>query len=240
MTQWDQMKKEIEREFANHRANFLQQKMISRTVHPRIDGLAEKYYNAIEWNEELLSKGRDSKVGSPKIWKQGFSLNNLQNIFYLQTMKKVFSNVDFDYVTDVGGGYGGMCRLMRVLGYEGEYDIIDFDIMHKMQKYFLESNEITDTRFKKLADKSFSPSGNSLLLATFSMNEMPLTDRSVIEHNIYEYDKFFIAHNKRFDNIDNIEYFKEFADILSDDYKITTYSCSVYSSCHFVTGEKNV
>lgn len=247
MTQWDNMLKDIRNEYDSHPNDFLRQRMISRTIHPNQGTLANKYHGYLMddlWvNSAVLPFIEDSKVGSPFMLCNNatMSLTTIQNAYYLHQMKKHYNKIvtnNVTKVTDIGGGYGNMCRVFMKLGFVGEYNIIDFPLMHTIQKRFLSENKIENVKYSSLDDEGLSGGENSLLIATFSMNEMPMEDREVIERNIRNYDYIFIAHNRNFDGIDNIEYFKNLNTRLSDTFKITQFECTVNGTHRYFIGHK--
>ena len=77
-----------------------------------------------------------------------------------------------------------------------------------------------------------------LLQATFSMNEMPLSDRVHIENNITNYDYIFIAHNRVYEGIDNIEYFKNIAEKLKEKYTVNHFPCHIYNKAWFLIASR--
>ncbi len=247
MTQWDNMLKDIRKEYESQPTKFLQQRMISRTIHPNQAGLAQKYHNYVmndNWvKDAVLPFIADSKVGTPfKICNnQTMSLTTIQNSYYLHQMKNYYginAPETVTRVTDIGGGYGNMCRVFMKLGFTGQYNIIDFPLMHTIQKKFLSENGIENVKYSSLDAAGLSGGEKSLLLATFSMNEMPIRDRAIIEQQIRNYDYIFIAHNRNFDGIDNIAYFENLNKQLSDTFKITQFACPVNPTHRYFIGHK--
>lgn len=247
MTQWDDMLKQIRNEYESHPKDFLRQRMISRTIHPNQATLAQKYHGYVmddSWIQlGVLPFIEDSNVGSPfKLCNNAtMSLTTIQNAYYLLQMKKHYNiNVTnaVTKVTDIGGGYGNMCRVFMKLGFVGQYNIIDFPLMHNIQRHFLSNNNIENVKYSSLDDDGLTGGEKSLLIATFSMNEMPIEDREVIERNIRNYDYIFIAHNRNFDGIDNINYFAELNKRLSDTFKITQFACTVNGTHRYFIGHK--
>ncbi len=111
-----------------------------------------------------------------------------------------------DEIHDVGGGYGNMAWTLRNYGYDKKYIIYDFPIMHEIQRYWLGKQNIK-VEYRSLDE--LDPGKNSHLIGTHSINEMDLPDRDKIPFNKFK--SFFIAHNKIFNEIDNIKYFKNLA-----------------------------
>jgi len=249
MTQWEQMLENIKREYFTHPNDFLRQPTISRTIHPRQPKLAQRYQEYLTRDDivryTIVPFITDSTVGQPHLqcYRNKLSLTSVQNAYYIHHMRLLLNeNIikDVDDVVDVGGGYGNMCRAFSKLGFNGSYSIVDFPTMHSIQRWFLGENKVENVKLKQLKQTSFdSVSNNSLMLATFSMNEMPLDDRSIIEDNIRKFKYVFIAHNRDFDGINNIEYFNELKSRLSDSFKITQFTCPVNTSHRYFVGKKH-
>ena len=112
--------------------------------------------------------------------------------------------------------------------------------MHSIQRWYLGENKVENIKFKTLKNSTFEDlSDNSLMLATFSMNEMPLDDRAIVEDNIRSFKYVFIAHNRNFDGIDNVEYFNSLKTRLADTFKITQFTCPVNNSHRYFVGKKH-
>ena len=125
---------------------------------------------------------------------------------------------DVSSVVDIGGGYGNFCRIVHQLGYTGRYTIADFPLMLEIQEDYLSSNGILDVGFVPL-DK-IGPQPKSILIATYSINEMPLETRRLIEPHYKSFDYLYFAHNNTFDGICNIQYFSNLKDMLEDDFEV--------------------
>ena len=235
MTLWDQMLKDYVKEYKANPQNFLRQRTIAKTVHPNCNDLAVNYYNEMKQcefcAEHVLPNLKDSPVGNPL----KFSLQptsspmSMQHGYYLHKMKEhwgIFVPRDkIDYIVDVGGGYGNFCRHIKNFGYDGRYTIVDFPEMLDVQRSFLKHNDITNIDFEPLEmDRLLPKEGEtSLLIATFSINEMPLDVRAVFEPHYNKYDYIYIAHNSHFDGVDNLKYFEELCNTLESEYNISYY-----------------
>lgn len=241
MTQWENMLVKIEQEYENYPKNFLRQPTIARTVHPAISNLSLAYYKKAttnQWLKDRAEQLKDPSIGNPVLQSNGMSLITTQSMYYIYLMIKhldvnpITENLN---ITDIGGGYGNMARIFRTLGSTGDYSIIDFPIMHKIQKDFLSYSKIEDVNFKSLEENNLE---GDMLIATFSINEMPLEDRKIIENKIQQYDKIFIGHNKKFDGIDNIKYFTDLQNRLEEKYNITRFQCDMMGIHRYFVGVK--
>ena len=236
MSSWDKLRKDIISEFRTAPGNFLHMPTIKKCLHPGPSrynkAVGDDYYKKLKRRSDLPKE--DPTLGTPHYIKEGRSLVTLQSAYYIRLMKDRFSLEDIDVIYDVGGGYGNMCRIIKEMGYKGYYVLIDFPELQEIQRYYLGNLGLKvsmNVAYKRLEDRAIRPKGNSLLIATHSMNEMPLVDRPKV--NIDRFSKFFIAYNKEFDGIDNIEYFKQFKDL---PHKTEYFQNEVQDQHHFLIG----
>ena len=136
---------------------------------------------------------------------------------------------DVNGIVEYGGGYGAMVLLAYRLGFKGNYHIIDLPEFTLLQKYYL-SNVLPllflkDMRltFSDYPKKTFSnkqrltfsqhpgwiPSTNPLLIACYSFSEVPVKTRN--KFLLFDFSSYLIAYQDRYDDIDNNEYFRNFA-----------------------------
>jgi len=228
---WNDWLPTIETEFVFNKDNFLRQPNISRTLHPGSTiQTYQKYYDELK-EEKYLYK--DPDTGNPILSQWGISLVAFQSSYYLKTLLENNLLDDIQSIYDIGGGYGSMCRVLRNYGWKGSYNLIDFDVVHKIQRYFLEKNNIYNFRQLKLDDlktERWRPRGKTLLIATHSINEMPMSDRSKINYS--DFTNLLIVHNSKWNNINNSEYFKS----LKLPHKTKHYRSNLSMSHYFFIG----
>lgn len=217
---WDGFRVNISREFSHNPMGFLREPIISQTVHPNQQKLANLYLDELSRDKfsknEILTRICELPVGNPYLC-ENFPLVSpmtIQHSYYLMLLNRYINlflpTSEIEYVMEFGGGYGNFCRLSYLLGYKGEYGIIDFPEMHDIQKFFLQFSPVKiSPYFIKDALSIGDIPLNSIFIATFSLNETPFEFRKKIE-NIYEKFKYlFFAYNSRFDEVDNISYFND-------------------------------
>lgn len=232
-TQWERMLKEIVSEYKNSPDKFLRKRMISRTVHPNQQKLAKKYYNEMlkdtYFKNNVLPNLRDGDVGNPYKFDllPVCSPTTIIHIHYLYVIQKemgIFIPKDeITHIVEIGGGYGNLCRLAKSIGYDGKYIIVDFPEMSTIQRDYLKQNSIEDVSFSELNMEELIPTegaDKSMLIATFSVNEMPLETRRAMEPYYKYYDYLFFAYNPKWNEIDNIEYFNGLELALAKDFEI--------------------
>jgi hypothetical protein len=139
---------------------------------------------------------------------------------------------DMDAITEFGGGYGCLCRIVRQLGYDKLYCMYDLPILSYIQSFYLkhagyhhphnnEFNVIQDNTplaffndFSKLqkAMNELRTMRNKLFIATFSLSETPIdlreSIRLMLEHAGFNH--CLIVFQCGFSKINNVKYFKDF------------------------------
>ena len=216
VTLWDGYLEKIWAEFQDNPTAYLRQPTISRCLHP-----GGQYWYSGYWHELMeyggfkadIPKIADGDVGKP--WGiemfDGLSPATVGHMYQLHMIERYMgvsvARNEVQHVTEIGGGYGNTCRVARALGYTGEWTIVDFPIMLEIQRQYLRDNGIDDVGFDI---EVFEPEKNqypSILIATNSVNEMPMEDRLKLEEVYPHFDYLFFSHNAIFDGISNIKYF---------------------------------
>ena len=217
---WDMMLGEIVEEYKNHPENFLRQRRISKTVHPNVQSIASLFYGELLtsdfYNNIIKSKMYDSPVGNPYKFAglPECSPVTIQNAYQCNLLKQhlgIFVPTEvITHIVEIGGGYGNLCRWIKSFGYGGKYTIVDFPEMGAIQHdYLTKLNSIDNVLLSELNMKQIQPSINdtSILIATFSVNEMPIELRESMEEYYSAYDYLFFAYNPFWEEINNMEYF---------------------------------
>lgn len=240
MTQWHNMLLKIEKEFETFPDSYLRQPTISKTICPSISSLASKYFEKVKNSPFLIE---ESNYGQPPKNKIPFSLTTLQLAYYLDIINEMCPISELGEVCDIGPGYAGLYRLLNAADWRGIYTSVDFPIMHKIQLDYL-SNTVKDFQRETFNPKSVKDNylpqvGNSIMIATFSLNEMPLIDREKVIGNLH-HDYFFFQYNRSFDGIDNIKWFDKLQEDLSKEYEIKKWKCPIHFSGTIMMGKKSI
>ena len=171
---------------------------------------------------------------------EGYSQGTAQHCHYLMVMLEHLKLriTDFNHVTDVGGGYGNFYRIAKNLGYQGTFDIPDFPIMHDIQRYYIEELKLDLPNF--ISIKDLNPKSRSILFGFHSINEMPMSDRRILEKQYSMYDNIMILYNDKFDRIDNVEYFDKLKNKLSDIFDIKIINDQLKNNAKFLIGSKRI
>jgi hypothetical protein len=232
---WDDYRKIINNEFQDNPMGFLRQPIISRTVHPNQQSLAKAYLESMAKDNfalhNILPRLHDVPIGDPFLC-EFFPLASpmsVQHAWYMLLMKRHLNlfvpNAGLNHILEIGGGYGNFCRLVCSFGYDGRYVIADLPEMHRIQRHFLghsipERMATKPVEFRSLQDPGALPEQQlSLLIATFSLSEMPLTTRLALEPIYENFDYLFFAYNSAFGEEDNLKYFDQLRDQLSNRFE---------------------
>lgn len=134
------------------------------------------------------------------------------------------------FAFEFGGGYGGMCRLVRRLGFEGTYVIFDLPHFSTLQEYYLASlgaNVITpdeavngipgvccisdvETARDLITQLAGSDAAASLFLATWSFSESPVALREMFSSVLPLFGNISLAYQNNFGGVDNCDWFQNF------------------------------
>ena len=206
---WDNYRKEIRRAILEDDiSDFLNWDVIKATMFYEP---GKQQYEVVKNNQKLLRSIKETKVGNPKpYWLNSSTSGNAVNHAY--SISKLLEKCDvssFSKIIEFGGGYGNMCRLFRNNGFTKKYTIYDLPEFLALQRYYLNSvgkgeNTILTEDIESLVDNKL----NTLLIATWSLSEMPLELRKKLI--VVKFDYCLIGFQSEFDGIDNIEYFEQF------------------------------
>ena len=251
--EWDDYRIAIVQEFKQNPVSFLRQPIISRTVHPNQQDLAQAYLVDMTKDDfarnNILPRLHDVPIGDPYLCETFPSASpmSIQHAWYMLLMQRhlgVFlPNSNIEHVLEFGGGYGNFCRLTCGFGYAGRYVIADLPEMHSIQSYFLKHiypGRMKDNpiEFRSLGDSHLLPKqGASLFMATFSLNETPLSIRAEVEAILRHFDYIFFAYNRAFGNVDNVAYFRDLSERLSGHFELTLVQ-DAYRSVWFLMGRR--
>jgi hypothetical protein len=111
-------------------------------------------------------------------------------------------------VLEIGGGYGGMAALAAALGFRGRYCIFDLPELSALQEFYLRSNDIDGVTCISELDSLASVSEGDLVIATWSLSEMPLPfRRDLLTRLKPRY--WLLAYQEHFEGYDNAAFFSE-------------------------------
>jgi hypothetical protein len=207
---WEFFRAAIRREYGILDGNFLRGQTITRTLAPDNKQLAESYAEQLRKTVpgiELLHRARDPDYGWPRRYKHAdfCSMVAAQHAWQLQVLGEQLGIgiPDLTHVSEIGGGYGDMCRQLHSAGFAGAYTIFDFPELQPLQAEYLRRCGVAPT-FARLDPATFeTPIGKTLLLATFSISEMPPPLRQTLLPMMFAHDYLMLSWNPTFGSWDN-------------------------------------
>lgn len=184
--------------------------------------------NRPSWSASLKAGCIETRVGSPPPyrrypWTSGNTVHHLFHICrFIDATGAVIGNVD--HVFELGGGYGNFCRLMFALGFSGRYCIFDLPPFSALQDFYLSAVgllkggtngqdrnagdiNLTTDRYQAERFMQRASGHNSLFVATWSLSEMPISDRAWIERSLPSFRNILLAYQGEFEGVDNYAYF---------------------------------
>jgi hypothetical protein len=209
--------------------NFLRQPFIQKMffTHNRLfiyNELRELREDKKKWNrwKNLLN---EDTVGDPIRYFLYLksSGNRIRQVYHL---KKFTDYADINLksiknIIEVGGGYGCMARIFSKINRSCNYLIFDTEEVNYLQYYYLKLNKL-NVKFETikanfnltksiilLKKKLLTNNGSSLFIANWSISEMPLKLREKIFKYIFNVNYILLSFQDKFENINNIKYFKK-------------------------------
>jgi hypothetical protein len=180
-----------------------------------------------QWRTRWKRALKEDTVGLPRRCRFHLSSsgNLIHHAYSLYRLEKETGRSinEWEAIIEYGGGYGSLCRLVRRLGFQGQYVIMDLPEMCGLQQYFLESldipvNEASGTRSVHcVSDRAelatrLGHSVGWLFIGLWSVSEMPLDlRRQVLTAYAGNIDSYLIAYQDQFDEVDNTGFFREWA-----------------------------
>ncbi len=212
--------------------NFLQYSFIQKMffVHNRffLNTYLKEFKKSKNWSywKKLI---RENKIGNPvRYFLDPYTSGN--KIFQTYHIKKYqeFSNQrlkNYQFIFEFGGGYGNMASTFLKINSKFKYIIFDTPEINILQYYYLKKNNLNvgigyKNKNKKIVlisslqelKKIIYENQNlkRLFIANWSLSEAPLKLRKSMQFLFNKFDNQLISFQNKFEDIDNIKYFKNF------------------------------
>lgn len=225
---WNEFRSAIAAEFAAHPEDFLRQPMITRTLAPASESLSRSYAASLRLTDvgmDLLWRARDVAYGAPRVDEDsGCSMVALQHAWQLEQLWQELGVQArrVSTITEIGGGYGDMCRQIRANGFRGSYRIFDFPELAQIQHAYLQAcSSPAELHPWTSISSMHALEAESLLIATFSISEMPIEHRALIEPALMGHHYLMLSWNSTFAEVDNHQWFEALGERLAPHFDIT-------------------
>ena len=183
-----------------------------------------------DWHSRYEKAISENNIGLPhrySKYKQSSAnlIHHAYSIHQFEDKTTVHVNT-LEFVLECGGGYGSMCRLFYNMGFKGKYVIFDLDEFSALQKYFLKSSGYNVMDIDEISNSNsgifcisdlnqlqilLQNEKQDLFLANWSISETSKEFRQKFINCIPEFSSYFIAYQKQFGEVDNIDFFSSFA-----------------------------
>jgi hypothetical protein len=126
--------------------------------------------NSLDWWRYKTAIAEDT-LGHPVLFNEYTSGNLIHQCYHLmqwenETELKVN---ELESIVEIGAGYGAMCKIVRRLGFTGEYLIYDLPEFALLQEWYLGELGLTATWADNLPDHILTP---DLMIALWSISEV--------------------------------------------------------------------
>jgi putative sugar O-methyltransferase len=118
-----------------------------------------------------------------------------------------------DNILEIGGGYGGLCKILSVLVDFENYLIIDLPEVNKLsEKYLSNFEELNGKTSQSFYDEIESVEGIDLLISNYAYSECTFElQKSYYDNIIANADKFYITYNNITTTNMSSDYFIKYA-----------------------------
>ncbi|CAN1593748.1 hypothetical protein MCEME31_00235 [Candidatus Pelagibacterales bacterium] len=157
--------------------------------------------------------------------------NRIRQVYHLKKYLDFSKNniLKIKNIIEIGGGYGCMAQIFKKINKGCNYVIFDTAEVNLLQYYYLKMNNIPVTINKiqskkvclinklsliKKYNKKMNKRNVNLLIANWSISEMPIDLRNKINKLTYNFPNKLISFQEKFENINNLNYFLKYRDTL--------------------------
>ena len=128
-----------------------------------------------EYLSQLSKLDHYECIGQPKRFNYpnvgSFSPCTLRYVMILADLKKRFGSLNTMNIAEIGGGYGGLCAVMKTFENYKSYTLIDLPPVLKLAETFLNKLKITNTHFISALDLQHLKSYD-LLISNYAFSEI--------------------------------------------------------------------
>ena len=204
---------------------------------------------------------KESSVGNPVRyflypWTSG---NKIFQAYHLKQYED-FSKINlkaYDVIVEFGGGYGNMACMFKKINPSVKYIIFDTFEVNLLQFYYLKRNKVNvafghsyrqtnyvhlyhSIKKLKLKIESFEKKSKKLLIANWSLSEIPVKLRNNMFFLFREFDYQLISFQKQFENIDNYKYFSGILNYNNQKKRLSKIKKIIKKNNHFYLFSKKI
>ena len=179
----------------------------------------------IDYKDVLDEVKENDKLGTPiQCSYDGVGMISPTTIRYLKNTSDIVNKfgTSFDSIVEIGGGYGGLCKVLSSFVEFEQYLLLDLEECNMLSRKYLSHFDLPTMSYR--AEEIVDVEDNfDLLISNYALSECNReTQMMYIERFVKKSDKFYLMHNNFHADNGNMSY-EEFIDIMSDTHDIEYY-----------------
>lgn len=119
---------------------------------------------------------REDALGKPPtrdVWTSGNLIHQCYHLMQWEAETELHVE-DLETIVEIGAGYGALCKIIRRLGFQGEYLIFDLPEFALLQEWYLSELGITATWASDMPAHMLTP---DLMIALWSLSEVKAVEQ---------------------------------------------------------------
>lgn len=179
----------------------------------------------IDYKDKLDEIKENDALGTPVTCSyDGVGTISPTTVRYLKNTSDIVNKfgTSFDSIVEIGGGYGGLCKVMSSFVKFENYLLIDLEECNMLSRKYLSNFDLPTMSYQ--AEEIVDVEDNfDLLISNYALSECNReTQMMYIERFVKKSDKFYLMHNNFHADNGNMSY-EEFIDVMSDTHEIEYY-----------------
>ena len=179
----------------------------------------------IDYKDKLDEIKENDALGTPVTCSyKGVGTISPTTVRYLKNTSDIVNKfgTSFDSIVEIGGGYGGLCKVMSSFVEFENYLLIDLEECNMLSRKYLSNFDLPTMSYQ--AEEIVDVEDNfDLLVSNYALSECNReTQMMYIERFVKKSDKFYLMHNNFHADNGNMSY-EEFIDVMSDTHDIEYY-----------------
>ena len=179
----------------------------------------------IDYKDKLDEIKENDALGTPVTCSyNGVGTISPTTVRYLKNTSDIVNKfgTSFDSIVEIGGGYGGLCKVMSSFVEFENYLLIDLEECNMLSRKYLSNFDLPTMSYQ--AEEIVDVEDNfDLLVSNYALSECNReTQMMYVERFVKKSDKFYLMHNNFHADNGNMSY-EEFIDVMSDTHDIEYY-----------------
>ncbi len=179
----------------------------------------------IDYKDKLDEIKENDLYGTPiQCSYDGIGMISPTTVRYLKNTSDIVNKfgTSFDSIVEIGGGYGGLCKVLSSFVKFEQYLLLDLEECNMLSRKYLSLFDLPTMSYQ--AEEIVDVDDNfDLLISNYALSECNReTQMMYIERFVKKSDKFYLMHNNFHADNGNMSY-EEFIEIMSDTHDIEYY-----------------